>query len=130
MLRLVVLLWMAGFLLFTTFITFIFFGSPSVAVKLALFDLKSTNGFVVGNCAVGGKMKYKYVVANRDYISKESGPCKQPIPDQKKLLIYYVESEPDVSWVGNPKSDVLSVLVVSAFMSAFAVGYFLVRYRR
>jgi hypothetical protein len=68
-------------------------------------------------------------VANRDYISKESGPCKQPIPDQKQLLIYYVESEPDVSWVGNPKSDVLFVLVVSAFMSAFAVGYFLVRYR-
>jgi hypothetical protein len=47
MLRFVVLLWMAAFLLFTTFITFVFFGSPGVALKLALFSLKSTNGLVV-----------------------------------------------------------------------------------
>jgi len=129
MLRRVVFLWLAAFLLFTTFMTFVFFGSPDVALKLALFDLKSTNGFVAGNCVVGGKFKYKYVVANRDYVSKEDGPCKQPIADQTKLSIYYVESEPEVSWVGNPKSDILFVPVVSAFMSTFAVGAFLVRYR-
>ena len=129
MLRFVVLLWMAAFLLFTTFITFVFFGSPNVALKLALFDLKSTNGFVVGNCVVGGKFKYKYVVASREYISKDLGPCKQPIADQKELSIYYVEREPEVSWVGNPKSDVLFVLVVSAFMSTFGVLAFLAKYR-
>jgi len=129
MLRRVVFLWLAAFLLFTTFMTFVFFGSPDVALKLALFDLKSTNGFVAGNCVVGGKFKYKYVVANRDYVSKEDGPCKQPIADQTKLSIYYVESEPEVSWVGNPKSDILFVPVVSAFMSTFAVGALLVRYR-
>jgi hypothetical protein len=129
MLRFVVFLWMAAFLSFTTFITFVFFGSPSAALKLALFDLKSTNGFVAGNCVVGGKFKYKYVVANREYISKEDGPCKQPIADQTKLFIYYVEREPNVSWVGNPESDILFVLVLSAFMSTFAVLAFLLKYR-
>jgi hypothetical protein len=129
MLRLFVFLWMAAFLAFTAFITSVFFGSPIVALKLALLDLKSTNGFVVGNCVVGGKFKYKYVVANQEYISKEDGPCKQPIADQKKLLIYYVESEPKVSWVGDPKSDVLFVLVVSVLMSTFAVFAFLLKYR-
>jgi hypothetical protein len=128
MLRLVVVLWMAAFLSFTTFIAFVAFGSPSAALKLAFFDLKSTNGFVVGNCVVGGKSKYKYVVANREYISKENGPCKQPIADQTKLLIYYVESEPEVSWVSNLKDDILFVLVMSAFMSTFAVWSFLVKY--
>jgi hypothetical protein len=129
MLRFVVFLWIAAFLSFTTFITFVFFGSPSAALKLALFDLKSTNGFVAGNCVVGGKFKYKYVVANREYISKEDGPCKQPIADQTKLFIYYVEREPNVSWVGNPESDILFVLVLSAFMSTFAVLAFLLKYR-
>ena len=120
---------MAAFLLFTTFITFVFFGSPNVALKLAFFDLQSTNGIVVGNCVVGGKFKYKYVVANREYISKEDGPCKQPIADQKELLIYYVESEPEVSWPGsNPRSDMLLSLVASAFMSTFAAGAFLLKY--
>jgi hypothetical protein len=119
---------MAAFLSFTTFITFVAFGSPSAALKLAFFDLKSTNGFVVGNCVVGGKSRYKYVVANREYISKEDGPCKQPIADQTELLIYYVESEPEVSWVSNPKGDILFLLVMSAFMSTFAVWSFLVKY--
>jgi hypothetical protein len=50
------------------------------------------------------------------------------IADQTKLLIYYVESEPEVSWVSNPKGDILFLLVMSAFMSTFAVWSFLVKY--
>jgi hypothetical protein len=122
MLRFVVFLWMAAFLSLTTFITFVAFDSPGAALKLVFLDLKSTNGFVVGNCAVGGKFKYKYVVASREYISKSFGPCKQPIEDQKEILIYYVESEPDVSAPGsNPKSDVLFAFVLGAIMSTGAV---------
>jgi hypothetical protein len=130
MLRFVVFLWTAMFLSFTTFITFVSFDSPSTALKLAFADSKSTNGFVVGNCVAGGKFKYKYVVANREYISKDFGPCKQPIADQKELLIYYVESEPEVSWPGsNPKSEMLFLLVGSAFLSTFAAWAFLMKYR-
>jgi hypothetical protein len=130
MLRFVVLLWMAMFLSLTTFITLVPFDSPSAALKLVFFDLKSTNGFVVGNCVIGGKFKYKYVEASREYISKSFGPCKQPIEDQKEILIYYVESEPEVSSPGsNPKSDMLFTLVLSAFMSTLATGAFLLKYR-
>jgi hypothetical protein len=129
MLRIVVVLWMAAFLPLTTFMTFVFFGSPILALKLALFDLKSTNGFVVGNCVIGGDFKYKYTVANRDYISEEVGSCSQPIRDQTKLLIYYVEREPDVSVDRkHPKGDILFILVVSALVSALAVRYFIVKY--
>jgi hypothetical protein len=130
MVRFVVFLWAAMFLSFTTFIMFVSFDSPGTALKLAFSDLKSTNGFVVGNCVIGGKFKYKYVVASREYISKDFGPCKQPVADQKELLIYYVESEPEVSWSGsNPKREILFLLVGSAFMSTVGVWAFLVKYR-
>jgi hypothetical protein len=130
MLRIVFVLWMAAFLPLTTFMTFVFFGSPILALKLALFDLKSTNAFVVGDCVIGGHAKYKYTVANRDYISEDLvGPCSQPIPDQRKFLIYYVEREPEVSVDGkHPKGDILFILVVSALVSALAVRYFIVKY--
>jgi hypothetical protein len=130
MLRIVVFLWMVAFLSLTTFITFVTFDSPSAALKLAFSDLRSTNAFMVGNCVVGGKFKYKYVVANREHISKDFGPCKQPIADQKELLIYYIESEPEVSRPGsNPKSDMLSILVGSAVLSMIGVWAFLMKYR-
>jgi hypothetical protein len=129
MLRIVVVLWMAAFLPLTTFMTFVFFGSPILALKLGLFDLKSTNGFVFGNCKVGGHIKYKYTVANRDYISEvQVGPCSQPIADQTKLLVYYVERQPEVSWDGNPKGPIIFILVASALVSALAVRYFIVKY--
>ena len=129
-LRIVVVLWLVAFLPLTTFMTFVFFGSPILALKLALFDLKSTNAFVVGDCVIGSHMKYKYTVANRDYISEALvGPCSQPIPDQAKLLIYYVEREPEVSVDGkHPKGDILFILAVSALVSALAVRYFIVKY--
>jgi hypothetical protein len=109
--------------------TFVFFGSPILALKMGLFDLKSTNGFVFGNCKVGDHVKYKYTVANRDYISENQvGPCSQPIADQTKLLVYYVERQPEVSWDGNPKGPIIVILVASALLSALAVRYFIVKY--
>jgi hypothetical protein len=129
MLRIGVVLWLVVFLPLTTFMAFVFFGSPILTLKLALFDLKSTDAFVVGDCKVGDHAKYKYTVANRDYISEDLvGPCSQPIADQTKFVVYYVEREPEVSWDGNPKGPIIFILVASALVSALAVRYFIVKY--
>lgn len=101
-------------------------GGPKIFLFL-IETPKSVEGSAVG-CEPGKKFQYTYQIDKQiyEFSPSLSAPCKSSIPSGRKLKIFYLPSDPRVSWASassNPRKELSLFLLTIAILALFASGW-------
>jgi hypothetical protein len=71
-------------------------------------------------CAPGEAFRYTYLVGQKSFENRLilTGSCKKPIAAGKEIQVYYLPSDPNISWSGSNPRDELIVLIVLILLAA------------
>jgi hypothetical protein len=109
------------FIVSTSVIFFGFFFLVTIAMGGPQFwvncfrEIGTAQGFTLG-CKEGGRFSYKYTVQEHSYEGHES-ICKAAIPSDKPIIIYYVATDPSISWGYSPREFALEFCIGVSILS-------------